>query len=77
MSFAGFAFTDPACSHPYFDNMEVQSARTVSREVLANIDHLFNLIVNSNNTNLKAFSEKALKLREIAISLNDGLNHAY
>lgn len=77
MSFAGFAFTDPACSHPYFDDMEIQAARSESREALARIEQLLNLISNSNNTTLKAFTAKALKLRDVAISLNDGLNHAY
>lgn len=76
MSFAWLAFTDPACSHPYFANVEVQSAINASSAALVHIEHLHHLIMNTDNKNVKAFAEKATKLRDMAISLHDSLNHA-
>jgi hypothetical protein len=76
MSFAWLAFTDPACSHPYFANVEVKSAINASSAALVHIEQLHLLIMKSDNKNVKAFSEKVTKLRDLAISLHDSLNHA-
>jgi hypothetical protein len=77
MSFAGFAFTDPACGHPDFADMDVLIAKNAASEALVKIEQLLRIVTTSQNKNVQAFTEKALKLRDMAVSLNDGLNHAF